>query len=73
MHAAGAGTNHGFHQLKGVQHAAETGLGIGNNRSEIVDVVLMAGFNALGALDFISATESAVDALNDLWNRVDGV
>ena len=40
VHAGGAGLDHGLHQFEGVQHAAETGLGVGHDGREVVDVVL---------------------------------
>ena len=60
-----AGFDHRLHQLEGVEHAAEAGLGIGDDRREVVDVVL-----ALGPLDLVGAREGVVDALDDHRHRV---
>ncbi len=40
VHAGGAGLDHVLHQLEGVEHAAEAGLGVGDDRRKPVDVVL---------------------------------
>ena len=40
VHAGGAGLDHRLHQLEGVEHAAEAGLGVGHDRREVVDVAL---------------------------------
>ena len=53
MHAGGAGLDHRLHQLEGVQHAAEAGFGVGNDRREPVDVVL-----AFGVMDLVGAHEA---------------
>ena len=51
MHAGGAGFDHGLHQLEGVEHAAEAGLGVGHDGREEVDVVLaFAPLDLVGAL-----------------------
>jgi hypothetical protein len=51
-----AGVDHGLHQLEGVEHAAESGLGVGDDRRKEVDVVL-----AFHVLNLIGAHERAVD------------
>ncbi len=38
----GAGGDHRFHQLEGVQHAAEAGFRIGDDRQEIIGVAFAA-------------------------------
>jgi hypothetical protein len=43
MHTGGAGGDHVLHQFEGVQHAAETGFGVGDDRQEVVDEFLVAG------------------------------
>jgi hypothetical protein len=40
VHARGARLDHRLHQLEGVEHAAETRLGVGDDRREPVDVAL---------------------------------
>ena len=37
VHARGAGFDHRLHQLEGVERAAEAGLGVGDDRRELVD------------------------------------
>jgi hypothetical protein len=59
VHAGGAGVDHGLHQLEGVQHAAETRLGVGDDRREPVDVAL-----AFHGLNLIRAHQRVVDALH---------
>jgi len=66
--ARGARLDHRLHQLEGVQHAAETGLGVGDDRREVVDVPL-----ALGMLDLVGAHERVVDALDHARHRVDRI
>ncbi|SAI54292.1 Uncharacterised protein [Enterobacter hormaechei] len=58
------GLNHGFHQLKGVQHAAETGFRIGDDRQEIVDKTRIVGFDTRGPLDLIRTAEGIVDPIH---------
>ena len=70
MHARSTCFDHGFHQLKGVQHAAETGFGVGHDGGEVVDIALVARVNAFGMLDFVGAAEGIVDAFHDGWHRV---
>jgi hypothetical protein len=41
VHAGGAGFDHGLHQFEGVQHAAEAGFGVGDDRGEVVDIVAL--------------------------------
>ncbi len=73
VHAGGTGADHGLHQLIGVQHAAEAGLGIGHDGGVVVDEAGIARVHALGPLDFVGAGEAVVDALHDLRHRVHGV
>jgi hypothetical protein len=63
----GAGLDHRLHQLEGVEHAAEAGLGIGDDRREAVDLVL-----AFGPLDLVGAGEGVVDALDDRGTEFTG-
>ena len=58
VHAGGARLDHRLHQLERVQHAAEAGLGIGDDRREEVDVAL-----AFHVLDLVGAHERVVDPL----------
>ena len=68
MDAGGARVDHRLHQLEGVQHAAEPGLGVGDDRREEVDVAL-----AFHVLDLVGAHERVVDPAHDLRHRVDRV
>ena len=58
VHAGGARLDHRLHQLERVQHAAEAGFGVGDDRREEVDVAL-----AFHVLDLVGARERVVDAL----------
>ena len=58
------GFNHRFHQLKGVQHAAETGFRIGDDRQEIVYKTRIVGFDTRGPLDLIRTAEGIVDPIH---------
>lgn len=51
MHPGGTGADHRFHQFEGVEYAAETGFGIGDDGGVVVDEILMLRIDALGALD----------------------
>jgi hypothetical protein len=73
VHAAGAGLDHGLHQLEAVEHAAEACLGIGHDGREVVDIALVARIGALGPLDLVGTAEGVVDALDHGWHRVHGV
>jgi hypothetical protein len=42
VHTGGTGGDHVLHQFEGVQHAAETGFRVGNDRQEVVDEFLVA-------------------------------
>ncbi len=70
VHAGGAGLDHRFHQLEGVQHAAEAGFRIGDDRQEVIGVAFAARLNLVRPLDLIGAAEGVVDALDDLRHRV---
>ena len=56
VHAGGAGLDHRLHQLERVQHAAESGFGVGDDRREEIDVAL-----AFHVLDLVGARERVVD------------
>ena len=60
VHAGGARVDHRLHQFEGVQHAAETGFGIGDDRREVIDIALVARFDALRVLDLVSAIEDVL-------------
>ncbi len=68
VHARRTRLDHRLHQLEGVQHAAETGFGVGDDGREEVDVVL-----AFRPLNLVGALERVVDALDHHRHRVDGV
>ena len=70
VHPGGAGGDHRFHQLEGVQHAAEAGFRIGDNRQEVIGVAFAARLNLVRPLDLIGAAEGVVDALDHLRHRV---
>ncbi len=70
VHAGGAGLDHGLHQLEGVEHAAETGFGIGHDGGEIVDEAFVTGLLAFHPLNLIGSGEGVVDALDHAGHRV---
>ncbi|CUJ65274.1 Uncharacterised protein [Achromobacter xylosoxidans] len=73
VHARSAGLDHGLHQFEGVQHAAETGFGIGHDGREEVDVAFVARVLAFHPLDLVAAGQRIVDAAHDLRHRIGGV
>jgi hypothetical protein len=68
VYAGGAGFQHVQHQLVGVEHAAETSLGVGHDRHQPIDVVV-----ALGVVDLVGAAQGVVDATHHVGYRVGGV
>jgi hypothetical protein len=68
MNARSARLDHRFHELEGVQHAAESRLGIGDDGREEVNVAV-----PFHVLDLIRAHERVVDPAHDHRYRVDGV
>jgi hypothetical protein len=73
VHASSAGADHGLHQFVGVQHAAETGFSVSNDRQVVFHVAGIARVDVLGPLDFVSAVEGIVDALDNLRHGVNRV
>ena len=65
MHAGGARLDHLLHQLEGVQHPAEAGLGVRHDRLQPVDRVI-----ALGVVDLVGAAQRVVDAPYDRGHGV---
>ena len=61
VHAGRAGFDHRFHQLEGVEWAAETGFRVGDDRREPVARATLA----LGVFDLVGAQQRLVDAPND--------
>jgi hypothetical protein len=73
VHTGGTGGDHVLHQFEGVQHAAETGFSVGDDRQEVVDEAFVARVDATRPLDFVSALEGVVDAANHGRHGVVGV
>ncbi len=73
VHAGGAGADHVFHQLIGVEHAAKPGLGVGHDGQEVVDVGLVLWADAAGPLDLVGTLEAVVDAPDHGRHRVVGI
>jgi hypothetical protein len=71
VHAGRAGRDHRLHQLEGVQHAAEPGLGVGDDRGEPVRNVLAV--LRLGPGDLVGTLQRVVDPAHHLRHRVDRV
>ena len=68
MHAGRAGFDHRLHQLERIEHAAETGFGIGHDRLHEIDIA-----HTFRALDLIRAQQRVVDAFHHLRHGVHGV
>jgi hypothetical protein len=73
MDARRAGADHALHQLMRVQHPAETGFGVADDRQEIVHEILVPRPDAAGALNFVGALEGVVDALDHQRHRIDRI
>lgn len=65
-----AGLDHRLHQLERVQHAAEAGFRVRDDRREEIDVAFVAGVLAFRPLDLVGARQRVVDALDDERHRV---
>ena len=65
VHAGGAGFDHGLHQFESIQVAAETGFGVGDQRSEPVDAIL-----AFGMMNLIRACQGLIDAAAKIGDAV---
>ena len=65
MHPCGTGFDHRLHQFECIEHAAETGFGIGHDRLQIVD-----GIVTFGMAELIRTQQGVVDALDHLRHRV---
>jgi len=61
VHARRTRIDHGFHQFKGIEHAAETRFGVGDDGREVIDVIGRAGLLAFHPLDLIAASQGIVD------------
>jgi len=68
VHAACSGFDQGFGQFEGIEVAAETGLRIGNDGNDPVDV-----FFAVHVMDLIGAQEGVVDALHHFRHGIDRI
>ncbi len=68
MHARGASLDHGLHKLECIQVAAETRLGIGDDRGKPIDARV-----AVERMNLVGTNECIVDALDQLRYRVDRV
>ncbi|CPM55675.1 Uncharacterised protein [Bordetella pertussis] len=73
VHASRARLDHGLHQFEGVEHAAETGLGIGHDGRVVIDVILVARVLAFHPLDLVATRQGVVDPAHHLRHRVGGV
>eukprot|EP01092_Planopodium_desertum_P013804 TRINITY_DN67867_c0_g8_i3.p1 TRINITY_DN67867_c0_g8~~TRINITY_DN67867_c0_g8_i3.p1 ORF type:complete len:672 (-),score=294.42 TRINITY_DN67867_c0_g8_i3:1748-3763(-) len=65
VHAGSTGFDHRLHQLEGVEHAAETGFGVGHDRLQEVDVIL-----AFGMVQLVGTQQRVVDALDHRRHRI---
>ena len=69
VHPGRTGGDHRLHQLVGVQHAAEAGLGVGHDRRQPVRAVAPVGI-ALRPADLVGAQQRVVDPAHQLRHRV---
>ena len=65
VHAGRARFDHGLHQLEGVERAAESGFGVGDERNEPAHAVL-----AFGVMDLVGAHQRVVQAAAQVGHRV---
>jgi len=68
VHARRAGLDHRLHDLERIERAAETGLGVGDDRREVVERVA-----PLGVLDLVGPAEGVVDGSHQGRRTVAGV
>ena len=68
MHAGGARLDHGFHELEGVEHTAETSFSVGHDGQVPIDAVV-----AFGMVDLVGASKSVVDVAHHRGHAVGGV
>ena len=73
VHAGRARGDHGLHQLEGVQHAAEPGLGVGHDRGQPVGRAGRVAVLRLRPGDLVGAQQGVVDPADHLGHRVDRV
>src|ERR1039458_5574825 len=65
MNAGGARLNHGLHEFEGVEVAAESRFGVGNERSEPVRAVV-----AFGVMDLVGPHQGLIDAATQIRHAV---
>src|SRR5712692_5721902 len=70
MNAAGARFDHGLHQLEGVEVGAESGFGVGDERSEPVNVNIIVAF---GVVNLVGAHQGLIDAAHQIGHAVCGI
>ena len=63
-----AGLDHRLHDLEGVERAAEAGLGVGDDRGEVVAIAA-----SLGVLDLVGPAEGVVDGPHQRRGAVAGI
>ena len=68
VHAGRARFDHGFHQFKGIEVAAETGFSIRDQRSKPVDAIL-----AFGVVNLVGAHERLIDAAAEVGDAIGGI
>ena len=65
MHASGTCFDHALHEFEGVQHAAETRFGVGDDRLQPIDRCI-----PFSMVELIGAQQGGVDALDHFRHRV---
>ncbi len=70
MDAGGARLDHCLHQLEGVEVAAESGFGVGDERREPIDVSIIVAF---GMVNLVGAHQRLIDAAHQIGHAVGGI
>ncbi len=73
VHPRDSGRDHGLHQLERVQHPAEPGFRVGDDRREPVRVLAHVAVRRLRPGDLVGAQQRVVDPAGHLRHRVDRV
>ena len=73
MHGRGPRLDHRLHQLEDIQRAAETGLGVGDDRREEIMLGRGLAVMPLHGLDLVGALQRLVDAAHDGRHAIDRI
>ena len=62
VHPGGTGGDHVLHEFESIEHATETGLGVGHDWQEVIDITVIARPNVARPLDLVGTFEGVIDA-----------